>query len=95
MVAQVVEPDVRRLLAVHLEDSRASVRKAALTALERLALQDAELQELIVARLDDAAVAVRCAAVLAAGRACEGSRVVDQLGGFMQEADQSLQAAWR
>jgi len=87
-------PDVHGLLSASLEDPRESVRKAAINAVEKIAIKDVSLKGLIFNRLDDATTSVRSTAILAAGRVCdpEDEAIVRKLASFM-EADQSSQVA--
>jgi len=88
-------PDVHALLSASLEDPRASVRKAAISALEKIASNNTALQSLIFSRLDDAATSVRSTAILAAGRICDpqDQAIVRKLASFMEVADPSSQVA--
>lgn len=88
-------PDVHALLSASLEDPRASVRKAAISAVEKIASNNTALQSLIFSRLDDAATSVRSTAILAAGRICDpqDQAIVRKLASFMEVADPSSQVA--
>eukprot|EP00438_Fugacium_kawagutii_P021843 Skav233012 [mRNA] locus=scaffold909:68906:88437:+ [translate_table: standard] len=76
-------------------DPRASVRKAAINAVEKIASSDVVLQGLIFNRLDDAATSVRSAAILAAGRICnpQDQAIARKLASFIEGSDQPSQVA--